>query len=103
MEQHVFDPTAHVEAIGRYLGRTFPAASVERYADVDRSVVGFRFIGTPHGCVEFTRDLLRSLPSDENAIALELHLRHAGSEICATARSQRLVFTVKGLKREKIR
>lgn len=100
MAKQAVDISAHVEAIGRYLGRTFPTTAVDRYEDQKRRVVGFRFIGSVHGNVEFTRALLETLPRDENSIALELHLRHLGSEITDTPRSQRLVFTVGGAKRE---
>jgi hypothetical protein len=100
MEQRVVQLDPHIEAIGRYLGRTFPAACVDRYEDTSRSIVGFRFIGGSHGNVEFARALLKTFPRDENGVALELHLRHVGSEINATPLSHRLVFTLDGPRRE---
>ena len=96
MEQHALNLDAQIEAIGRYLGRTFPASGIARYRDSSREVVGFRFIGAAHGNVEFEHALLATFPSDENGIALELHLLHAGSAITETPPDHCLLFTRSG-------
>jgi hypothetical protein len=103
MEQSVVELKGQVEAIARYLGRTFPNAGIHRYENPARNLVGFRFIGVSHASVEFSRDLLETLTSDENAVALELHLRHVGAEINATPLDQCLVFGREGLRREPAR
>jgi hypothetical protein len=101
MEQKVVELKGQVEAIARYLGRTFPNVGI--HEDPARNLVGFRFIGVSHASVEFSRDLLETLTSDENAVALELHLRHVGAEINATPLDQCLVFVREGLRREPAR
>jgi hypothetical protein len=100
MEQEVVRPDERIEAIGRYLAHAFASCGIERYDDAQRNVVGFRFIGAAHGNVEFARDLLETFPTGENELALELHLRHCGSEINATPPGQRVVFTREGQRRE---
>lgn len=102
MEQPINELKEKIEAIARYLGSSYPNVSIRRYEDPAREVVGFHFLGTTHGDVEFSRQLVAMLPRDENAMALELHLRHAGSEIGLTQTGQRLIFAPDGCKREPI-
>ena len=102
MEQPIVELKEQTEAIARYLGSSYPNVSIRRYEDPKRDVVGFHFLETTHGDVEFSRQLLAILPRDENAMALELHLRHAGSEIGLTQRGERLIFATEGCKREPI-
>ncbi len=98
--QTTADVRPQLDAIATYLGKTFPATSMDRYTDSARDTTGFRFTGASHGNVEFRTEFLRSLPRDEAGVALELHLRHAGAEIIATKSDQRLVFTEAGVRRE---
>lgn len=100
IEPKAVELQGQLESIARYLGRTFTTAGIDRYEDLDRDVMGFRFIGATHGNVEFTRELLATFESNENAVALELHLRHVAAEINVTPPGQRLIFTKDGLKRE---
>lgn len=102
MEQHTVELRPQIEAIARYLGRTFPSAGIHRYEESARGVAGFSFIGELHGNVEFSLDYLETLPTEENAVALELHVRHVGAEITATPAGQRLVFTRDGISREPV-
>ncbi len=94
------DINSRVEGIARYLGATFPTGSIDRYEDNDRDVVGFRFIGAPHADIEFERGWLASLPSDENGVAQEMHLRHVCAEVNETPLGQRVVFSETGMRRE---
>lgn len=100
MQQATIDLTGRIEALARYLGATFPTGSVERYEDSARNTVGFRFIGSPHACVEFERDWLAQLPSDANAVAQEMHLRHVCAEINAAPASGRVIFSASGVRQE---
>ena len=100
MEQSMVKLEEQAEAIARYLGSSYPSACITRYEDTQRDVIGFRFFDTTHGDVEFTRQLLQTFPTNENDVALELHLRHAGSEISDTHRGERLVFAMVGYRRE---
>ncbi len=100
MAQSTLELNPQVEAIARYLGRTFPSAGIHRYEDAARAVAGFSFIGEPHGNVEFRLDYLATLPAEENAVALEMHVRHAGGQIAATPAGQRLVIGRDGFVRE---
>jgi hypothetical protein len=101
MQQSV-DLGSRIEHIARYLGATYPTESFERYEDDARGIVGFRFNGSPYGNVEFERDWLTVLPSDENGIAQEMHLRHVCSEIIATAPNQRVIFAREEIRRERV-
>jgi hypothetical protein len=100
MMEHTVELRPQIEAIARYLGRTFPSIGIHRYEDAARGVAGFSFIGEPHGAVEFKRDFLETLPSEENAVALEMHVRHVSGEITATPAGQRLVCARDGFSRE---
>ena len=100
MEQSIVKLEEQAEAIARYLGNSYPSACISRYEDTQRDVIGFRFFDTTHGDVEFSRQLLQTFPTNENAVALELHLRHAGSEISDTRPGERLVFAMAGCWRE---
>jgi hypothetical protein len=102
MEQHTVELKSQIEAIARYLGRTFPSAGIHRYEEAARGVAGFSFIGEPHGSVEFRLDYLETLPAEENAVALEMHVRHVSGEIGATPAGQRLVFGRDGFAREAV-
>lgn len=94
------DIHSRIEGIARYLGATFPTGSIDRYEDDGRDIVGFRFIGAPHADIEFERAWLASLPSDENGVAQEMHLRHVCAEVNETPLGQRVVFTDSGVRRE---
>ena len=100
--EHTVELPARIEAIARYLGRTFPSTGIHRYDVAERSVAGFRFIGEAHGNVEFRLDYLETLPAEENAVALEMHVRHVGGEIAATTAGQRVVFSRDGVVREPV-
>lgn len=92
------DLTARVEAIAQYLGETYPTISIERYEDLARNVVGFRFSGEGHARAEFERDWLGSLPVD--AVAQEMHLQHVCAELNETQPTQRVIFGSAGVRRE---
>ena len=94
------DIHGRIEGIARYLGATYPTGSIDRYEDGGRDIVGFRFIGSPHADVEFERGWLERLPSDENGVAQEMHLRHVCAEINETPLGQRVVFSEAGVRRE---
>jgi hypothetical protein len=94
------DIMSRAENIARYLAHSFPTRGIDRYEDSSRNVIGFHFIGAPQGNVEFDCKWLETLPSDENAIAHEMHLRHVCSEINETAPGQRVVFNADGMRRE---
>lgn len=94
------DIASRVEGIARYLGHSFPARSTDRYEDETRAIVGFRFIGAPHGNVEFDCAWLATLPSDENGVAEVMHLRHVCAEINETQPDQRIIFTADEIRRE---
>ncbi|MGH7709476.1 MAG: hypothetical protein ACREM8_09140 [Vulcanimicrobiaceae bacterium] len=98
--QTIADVQPQMDAIATYLGRTFPTASIERYHDSGRDVLGFKFTAASHCNVEFQTEFLKSLPRDESGVAMELHLRHVGAEIIETKREQRLIFTTTGTSRE---
>lgn len=100
MDQPIVKLEEQVEAIARYLGSSYPSACISRYEDARRDVIGFRFFDTTHGDVEFSRQLLRTFPRNEDAVALELHLLHAGSEISETHPGERLIFAMEGCRRE---
>jgi hypothetical protein len=93
--------TSRIEGVAQYLGATYPTGSIDRYEDGDRDVVGFRFIGAPHGNVEFERGWLVSLPRDANGVAQEMHLRHVGAEINETEPGFRVIFAAEGVRRER--
>ena len=95
------DMTTRIEGVAQYLGATF-AGSIHRYEDTDRDVVGFQFVGSPHGNVEFDRGWLSSLPSDVNGVAQEMHLRHVCSEINETEPGSRVVFTADSVRHERL-
>jgi hypothetical protein len=99
---NVIDAKPRIDAIATYLCKTFAGACIDRYDDAGRNVVGFRFIGRDHGNVEFSSELLESLPTDEAGVAEVLHLRHAAAEIFDTPRGERIVFTPEGQRRERI-
>jgi hypothetical protein len=101
MQQNV-DIAVRVEGIARYLGHSFPTRSTDRYEDEPRAVIGFRFIGAPHGNVEFDRTWLVSLPSDENGVAEVMHLRHVCAEINETQPGERVIFTADEVRRETV-
>lgn len=94
------DIHSRIEGIARYLGATYPTGSIDRYEDNDRGVVGFRFIGAPHADIEFERGWLTSLPSDENGVAQEMHLRHVCAEVNETPLGQCVIFSEAGVRRE---
>ena len=94
------DINSRIDGVAQYLGATYPTGSIDRYEDGDREIVGFRFIGSTHGNVEFARDWLASLPRDANGVAQEMHLRHVGAEINETGPGWRVVFTAEGVMRE---
>ncbi|GAC1416482.1 MAG: hypothetical protein NVSMB64_26690 [Candidatus Velthaea sp.] len=100
MDQNILKIEEQAEAIARYLGSSYPSACISRYEDAQRDVIGFRFFDTTHGDVEFSRKLLQTFPRNENAVALELHLRHAGSEIGDTHPGERVIFAMEGCRRE---
>ncbi|GAC1397507.1 MAG: hypothetical protein NVS3B17_16100 [Vulcanimicrobiaceae bacterium] len=100
MEQPIVKLEDQAEAIARYLGSSYPSACISRYEDAQRDVIGFHFLDTTHGDVEFSRQLLQTFPTNENAVALELHLRHASSEIRDTHPGERVVFAMEGCRRE---
>ncbi|MGP6156736.1 MAG: hypothetical protein ACLPYS_04330 [Vulcanimicrobiaceae bacterium] len=100
--EHTVELRPRIEAIARYLGNAFPSLSIHRYDDAARGVAGFSFIGEPYGAVEFRREFLETLPTEENALALEMHVRHVSGEIAATPAGQRLVFAVEGFSREAV-
>ncbi|GAC1418328.1 MAG: hypothetical protein NVSMB64_28030 [Candidatus Velthaea sp.] len=100
MDQSTVTLEEQAEAIARYLGSSYPSACISRYEDARRDVIGFRYFDTTHGDVEFSRQLLRSFPRNEDAVALELHLRHAGSEISDTHAGERVIFAMEGCRRE---
>lgn len=100
MMHHAPDIEGRVEKIAIYLGHAFPTRSIDRYEDDARAVVGFRFIGSPQGNVEFDLAWIRSLPSDEDGVAQEMHMRHVGAEISETAPGQRVIINADGIRRE---
>lgn len=100
MAQHIVDLEPRIESVARYLSHMYTTAGINRYEDTTREIVGFHFVGAVHGDVEFTRELLQSLPSDENGVAQELHLRHISAEINETPARTRLVITIEGVRRE---
>lgn len=99
VHQHA-DIASRIEGIARYLGHSFPTRSTDRYEDEAREVVGFRFIGAPHGNVEFDYAWLLTLPRDENGVAEVLHLRHVCAEINETQPGERVVFMMDDIRRE---
>lgn len=96
------DITSRVEKIARYLGHSFPTRGIERYEDDSRAVIGFHFIGGPQGNVEFDLAWIASLPSDEDGVAHEMHLRHVCAEINETAPGQRVIFDANTMRREAV-
>jgi hypothetical protein len=98
--EHTVELKPRAEAVARYLGNAFPALGLHRYEDLGRGVVGFSFIGEAYGPVEFKRDFLETLPTEENALALEMHVRHLSGEIAATPAGQRLIVSREGVMRE---
>lgn len=97
---NVIDAKPRVDAIATYICKTFASASIDRYDDAARDVVGFRFISGRHGNVEFSAEFLQSLPTDEAGVADLLHQRHAAAEIFDTPSGQRIIFTTDGHRRE---
>lgn len=91
------DMVTRIEGVAQYFGATYPTASIARYEDEARGVVGFHFTGAPHADAEFERAWLASLPSD--GLAQEMHLRHVCAEINDTPLDQRVVFGVSGVRR----
>ncbi|MGZ3547923.1 MAG: hypothetical protein ACXVAQ_06365 [Vulcanimicrobiaceae bacterium] len=102
MAQQFVDLEPRIESVARYLSHMFTTAGIDRYEDTSRDVVGFHFIGAPHGDIEFTCECLRMLPSDENGLAQELHLRHISAEINETPAANRLIIMGEGLRREPV-
>lgn len=91
------DIMTRTEGVAEYLGAMYPAASITRYEDDARGVVGFHFTGAPHADAEFERGWLASLASDE--VAQEMHLHHVCAEINDTPIDQRIVFGSAGIQR----
>lgn len=92
------DITTRIEGVAQYLGETYPTASVARYEDAARDVVGFHFTGAPHADAEFEREWLASLAPDE--VAQEMHLHHVCAEINQTPLDQAVVFGRHGIRRD---
>jgi hypothetical protein len=91
------DIGARTEGIAQYLGAMYPTASITRYEDEARGVVGFHFTGAPHADAEFEREWLASLAADE--VAQEMHLHHVCAEINDTPLGQRVTFGSAGARR----
>lgn len=94
---HTIDMTTRTEGIAEYLGAMYPTASITRYEDESRDVIGFRFTGAPHADAEFERKWLASLASDQ--VAQEMHLHHVCAEINDTPMNQRVTFGAAGVRR----
>lgn len=94
---HTIDIITRTEGIAEYLGAMYPTASITRYEDEGRDVVGFHFTGAPHSDAEFERAWVASLPSDE--VAQEMHLHHVCGEINDTPLNQRVIFGSAGIRR----
>ena len=91
------DIITRTEGVAQYLGAMYPTASITRYEDTARDVVGFHFTGAPHADAEFERGWLASLSSDE--VAQEMHLHHVCAEINDTPAGQRIIFGASGVRR----
>ncbi|HLI97681.1 MAG TPA: hypothetical protein VKT72_16545 [Candidatus Baltobacteraceae bacterium] len=91
------DIVARTEGIAQYLGAMYPTASITRYEDESRGVVGFHFTGAPHADAEFEREWLATVASDE--VAQEMHLHHVCAEINDTPLNQRVIFGAIGIRR----
>lgn len=91
------DIITRTEGIAQYLGAMYPTASITRYEDETRDVIGFHFTGAPHADAEFERAWLASLTADQ--VAQEMHLHHVCAEINDTPPDQRVVFGASGLRR----
>jgi hypothetical protein len=91
------DIVTRTEGIAQYLGAMYPTASITRYEDDSRGVVGFHFTGAPHADAEFEREWLGTLATDE--VAQEMHLHHVCSEINDTPLDQRVIFGAGGVRR----
>jgi len=91
------DMTVRSEGVAQYLGAMFPSASITRYEDQARGVIGFHFTGAPHADAEFEREWLASLSTDE--VAREMHLHHVCAEINDTPVNQRVIFGASGVRR----
>lgn len=91
------DLITRTEGLAQYLGAMYPTASIERYEDESRNVVGFHFTGAPHADAEFERAWLASLTAEE--LAQEMHLHHVCAEINDTPGDQRVIFGASGVRR----
>lgn len=91
------DIVTRIEGVAQYLGATYPSASITRYEDETRDVIGFRFTGAPHADAEFERDWLTSLANDQ--VAQEMHLHHVCAEINDTPLGERVIFSAAGVRR----
>lgn len=91
------DLLTRTEGVAQYLGAMYPTASITRYENEQRDIVGFHFTGAPHPDAEFERRWLASLTADE--VAQEMHLHHVCAEINDTPLDQRVIFGASGARR----
>lgn len=92
------DLMTRTEGVAQYLGAMYPTASIVRYENDARDVVGFHFTGAPHADAEFERAWLASLTPDQ--VAQEMHLHHVCAEINDTPPDQRVIFGPSSARRE---